>query len=167
MVKALRATYSNAVANLRKSVRGDSNGRIRMASSVNTVKLFPSIAGLEPRKNDLFHCAPPLLSPAQVGAAATKRKEVVVFFGGDVQAGSREMLQQPRNAIFEKEYSLESVTGKLSAAFSAAHVITVKPTLMRHGNTFSCYENFVESADQGCEISLQKSSISLKSQVPN
>ena len=121
-----------------------------MASAKSSVKLFRSVAGLESRKNDLFHCAPPLFSPA-AQAAAANRREVVVFFGGDVQSGSREMLQQPRNAIFEKEYSLESVTGKLSAAFPTAHVVTVKPALMRHGNTFSCYENFVESADQGSE----------------
>ena len=58
------------------------------------------------------------------------------------------MLRQPRNAVFEREYSLESVTGKLSAAFPGTHVVAVKPSVMRHGDTFSCYENFVESADE-------------------
>ena len=65
-----------------------------------------------------------------------------------MQSGSSEMLRQRRNAVFEREYSLESVTRKLSAAFPGAHVVAVRPSVMRHGDTFSCYENFVESADE-------------------
>ena len=67
------------------------------------------------------------------------------------------MLRQPRNAVFEREYSLESVTRKLSLAFPGAHVVAVKPSVMRHGDTFSCYENFVESADQGSAVYARRS----------
>merc|ERR1719264_2481076 len=78
-----------------------------MAASSTTVNRFEGVAGLEQRKNDLFYAAPLSSHPSSDLQGGVR---VLVFFGGDVQSGSREMLSQPRNAVFEREYSLESVT---------------------------------------------------------
>ena len=51
-----------------------------MAGPATTVSRFEGVAGLDQRKNDLFHA-----SPLSSSSNPQEEAKVLVFFGGDVQ----------------------------------------------------------------------------------
>ena len=74
-------------------------------------------------------------------------ENILIYFGGDVQNIEVEMIKIKEYKKYI-DYSLECIVSKLAKDLPTSLVMAVKPCRMEN-ETFSCYDNFVESNDVG------------------
>ena len=74
-------------------------------------------------------------------------KNIIVYFGGDVQNLESEMLKSKTNAKYS-EHSIEASIAKIAKSYQSSLVLAVLPIRMEM-ETFSCYDNFVKSNELG------------------
>ena len=88
------------------------------------------------KRNDIIYKRPPTII-----------ENILIYFGGDVQNIEVEMIKTKEYKKYI-DYSLEGIVSKLTKDFPTSLVMAVKPCRMEN-ETFSCYDNFVESNDLG------------------
>ena len=86
--------------------------------------------------NDIIYKRPPTII-----------ENILIYFGGDVQNIEVEMIKTKEYKKYI-DYSLEGIVSKLAKDLPTSLVMAVKPCRMEN-ETFSCYDNFVESNDVG------------------
>lgn len=115
----------------------------RLAMSMKTVanaaapavaQRLLSVCGYDGRCNDVIY------NRCQTSSKITSR---VVFFGGDVQDFSENMLAHRDNRRHVK-WNLEATSTILAHSFPESDIFVIRPSRM-YLHTFSCYDNFVES----------------------
>ena len=74
-------------------------------------------------------------------------KNIIVYFGGDVQNLESEMLKSKTNAKYS-EQSIEASIAKIAQSYESSLVLAVLPIRMEM-ETFSCYDNFMKSNELG------------------
>jgi len=105
--------------------------------SYPAVTVLKLVAGLAARRNDIVFKRGTLPSQGSI-----------VFFPGDVQ-DLEEIQSEHRDNRRYLEWSLENTTLILSKAFEKKNIFTIRPSRKSY-QTFSCYDNFVESDAVGC-----------------
>lgn len=106
------------------------------------VHLLKGVRGFGGRCNDLLY--------ASSHGTDKCPKSRVVYFGGDVQNCEDNMLAHRDNQRYIK-WSLEKTCLHLSMAFKNSQIFVVRPSRM-YLNTFSCYDNFVDSNMTGAPV---------------
>ncbi|XP_023015367.2 mitochondrial protein C2orf69 homolog isoform X1 [Leptinotarsa decemlineata] len=96
------------------------------------------VAGFGERLNDIVYGSP---------TRVAEKPSIVVFFGGDVQDFTENMLSNGKNKEYVK-WNLENTAELLQSTFAESHIVVVKPA-RKELDTFSCYINFVPSVNHG------------------
>lgn len=109
-----------------------------MGDNKCTCQRLTTVIGDGDKINDVVFC----------GAVSDVPEGNVVFFGGDVQEYSENMLAHRDNKRYE-EWNLESTARLLCQLFPHNHIWVVKASRMTL-KTFAVYSNFVTSNDVGC-----------------
>ncbi|XP_050515745.1 mitochondrial protein C2orf69 [Diabrotica virgifera virgifera] len=91
-----------------------------------------NISGYEQRCNDIVYCRP---------QNVTENSSLCVFFGGDVQDFTENMLSHRDNKNYV-QWNLENTAKILQHRFLNSHIVVIRPVRMEY-KTFSCYENFL------------------------
>ncbi|CAH1112960.1 unnamed protein product [Psylliodes chrysocephalus] len=97
-----------------------------------------NISGFDNRSNDVVYCRP---------STNVENPNVCVFFGGDVQDFTENMLSHRDNKN-HVQWNLENTAKLLQHSFVDSHIVVVRPVRMEY-RTFSCYENFVQCTHCG------------------
>ena len=120
-----------------------SNGRKMLASDVIHLKKVTGRS--QEHLNDVVFLPPQNFekNPTTNGKNRCYQKELVIFFGGDVQNLSEEMSLHRDHKMYIK-WSLEEMALLLGKAYLNHAIMVIRPRRMERA-TFSCFDNFVDS----------------------
>ncbi|CAH0559031.1 unnamed protein product [Brassicogethes aeneus] len=117
----------------------DAKNVLRMLATTYSGPLrLGAINGYEERSNEIIYCYPTNVKEKQC---------VTVYFGGDVQDFTENMLSHRDNKNYIP-WNLDNTARILQKKFPENHIVVVRPSRMEY-QTFSCFENFVPSSKCG------------------
>ena len=108
------------------------------------LRILRSVEGLSNKFNDIIYKSPKIL------AENTVNKDIVCYFGGDVQDFRLNMENNSNNDCKQfVDYCLENVANILSEKYEKSHIFVIRANRF-HDTTYAIYDNFVVSTSFGC-----------------